>query len=219
MQKASEHIMSTEPQTYDPRQRRGRRQRKGNSENFNYLQSAALELSVNEQVRLIRSLAGQRGLVVLSTDQVSRLKGNAPQIGSAAGQEKEPQAPVRHNPLKGTVFEKELNEAKAAIKKAKEMGGNKDLVPDHPAVLAFKAKLVAYKSEQLRLAPVPGSEIQSTIQPKKRVRQLSPAPNEGRAKSSFLGSLMSGRASNSKKPVTSSSSQSGTVGGGDHEML
>jgi len=213
--------MSNEPQTVDTRQGRGRRQRKGNSESFNNLQSAALDLSVNEQVRLIRSLAGQRGLIVLSADQVSRLKGTALGGGPATGQEREPKVLVRPNPLRDTVFEKELNEAKAALKKAKEIGGGKELTPDNPAVLAYKAKLHAYKVEHQRLVPVAGSVIQTAIQAKKRVRQSSPVPNGDKSKTSYLGFLTgSGRASSSvKKSVTSSSAMSGRMEGMDSEML
>jgi hypothetical protein len=175
--------MSEEPQGDAPRIARRRRQKKGNSQNFNSLLSSALDLSVNEQVRLVRSLAGQRGLLVLSAEQVSRLKGEAPHKSvKMRYRDDEPQERPRSNPLKGTAFEVGLNEARAALKRAKEESQGAVLPETHPAYQAYKAQLAAYKEARKHLAPVGGQETPAN--PKKRTRQLSPVPASSERKGS-----------------------------------
>lgn len=130
-------------------QRRPKKQ--GNSEKFNELLSGANQLSVAERVRLTKSLAGQLGLYV-----------GAPK-GSPAAEEKirrgptlgaSQQAVKRPNPLKGTSFEKLVEDAKQGVREAKARLGGAMLPKDDPALVKLTEALKAYKAEKERLAPV-----------------------------------------------------------------
>lgn len=131
-----------------------RRQKKaGNSVLFNQLLSDANGLSVAERVRLVKSLAGQQGLMVsASTAVMQSADGVKPQNQKKKNSDQ--QVIVRPNPLKGTAFQKALDDAKAGVRSAKEDMGLAKLPDNHPAAINLIAALSNYKSEQTRLAPV-----------------------------------------------------------------
>jgi hypothetical protein len=133
---------------------RGQRQKKsGNSALFNQILSDANGLSVAERVRLIKSLAGQQGLVVTAATTLQTVE-----VAKPRGQKKDDDhrvtVAVRPNPLKGTAFQKALDDAKAEVRRAKEELKVAKLADDHPAAMMLMAALSNYKSEQKRLAPM-----------------------------------------------------------------
>lgn len=180
--------------------------------NFNNLLSSALVLSTNEQVRLIRSLAGQRGLLVLSADQVARLKGPlVSERGRSAKKDEGKQGlhtVTRPNPLKGTAFEVEMNDAKAAVKQAKAQNGDQALPVDHPALVRYTNAVAAYRAEHKKLTVV-GQPTPAPAPSKKRVRQLTPEiPGQiaEKSKTSSALSFLSPFSKKTEKKVGSSTS-------------
>lgn len=136
-----------------------RRYRSGNSDLFNQILSAANGLSVAERTRLVKSLAGQLGLLTVGgqllldkPDSSGGKKGKTSKSGESAEA-----APLfRPNPLKGTKFWVDKESAKADMLKAREAAGGAQLQPGHPAVTAYAVALKAYKDEQAKLKPVAG---------------------------------------------------------------
>lgn len=138
----------------NPANAKGRRAKSGNSQLFNDILSAANALSVAERTRLVKSLAGQLGLLTVGGQSL---------VSAGSKESKKPKSnkapkgePVRPNPLKGTMYEQEKEAAKAALVKARDEAQGAQLPGDHPAVVAYAKALSAYKTEKDKLKPVTG---------------------------------------------------------------
>jgi len=182
--------------------RRRKRQRKPknlNSESFNEILSAANVLSVNERVRLIKSLAGQHGLVVLTPSQVSSLN----QTTEVVKHQGETMSSVKPNPLKDTIFDRNVQDARKSVKTAKTEAGGGDLPKDHPAMLQYAAALSAYKEQRKNLGIVADPHIvERRIKRPRRQTPERSAPQEaamqprsssstsGRGRTGVLGSVL-----------------------------
>jgi hypothetical protein len=160
--------------------KRDKRPKAGNSELFNEVFSASNALSVTEKTRLIKSLAGQLGLVVVGSADLLRQ-------AKPGTQKREPDRPkvvsVRPNPLKGTRFEIEKDQAYKALVEAKKAANGEKLPPDHPSVVAYATALKAYKDAHSALQTVVSTtSVEAAKQPareKKKARTAttrSPEP-------------------------------------------
>jgi hypothetical protein len=176
-----------------------RRRKQANSLKFNEILSAANCLSVSEKTRLVRSLAGQVGLVTFGSGELIAKQSNKPsgKVGKPAMQVNRP------NPLKGTKFQLEKETALQRLKEAKSGFGGEKLPPNHPAVVAYVHALQAYKAEHAKLVPEEssGPALGSSSLMKKRVKDKSPEPGGGPARKTIVSRI--GQAvtrSTSKKP-------------------
>lgn len=132
-----------------------RMKKSANSKEFNDLLSSANQLSVNERTRLIKSLAGQLGYIVVKPavgGQPPVSNGDHGRGRSAHGSN----AVVRANPLRGTAFEQRLEAAKLAVKRAKEELKVNVLEVVHPAMQEYTAALKSFREEKAKLKPVGG---------------------------------------------------------------
>lgn len=154
---------------------RERKKKALNSDDFNLILSSCNTLSVNERVRLVKSLAGQLGLFVTTPAALGYT-----QIGESKKGKPKTKEVVRPNPLKGTLFETKLNGAKELLRKAREAAGGAELPASHEAYVQYAQALQEYKQEKQKLAPVITPVVASGNNPvkKKRERSLEP-PKEG----------------------------------------
>lgn len=162
---------------------RRRRTKQANSESFNTILSAANTLTVNERVRLVKSLAGQHGLLVFSAQQVAGMQAPKESAPSDEVGGKSKTMPVPRNPLKNSVFQKTLDAAKLALRQEKEKLGVAELPTDSPIWVQYTQALQAYKLERTRLGIVPAKPASGSANGtgtgarNKRVRQSSKSPN------------------------------------------
>lgn len=177
--------------------RRPRRPKSGNSELFNNLLSAANQLSVAERTRLVKSLAGQLGLLAVGGQT---LIDKPVSTGKTRKEDHGTEVPtVRPNPLKNTKFWLDKEAAKAAMLRARdEKGPGAKLPPDHEAVKAYAQALKLYKEEQAKLKPVIDPAKQGQQQPsggprrgtaaKRTTSERSPEPKRTSTALSLLSS-------------------------------
>jgi len=149
---SNQNPVSQDSEAHEPKSGKSRRQPKsGNTQLFNELLSASNSLSVSEKLRLTKSLAGQLGFVLVGSGEILA-RGDTPKVKSS--DRTKVKDPVRPNPLRGTQFELEKNQAYQALVDEKRLNGGAKLPQDNPAVLRYAAALAAYKAEYKRLQPV-----------------------------------------------------------------
>jgi hypothetical protein len=119
---------------------------------FNELLSSVNRLSVNERVRLIKSLAGQHGLVVQTPAALVRATGTS---GAARdqGDVERKKRQQRPNPLRGTAPFQELEEARNALRVEKERLMTKVLPKDNLVFRQYEAALASYTVAKERVDP------------------------------------------------------------------
>jgi hypothetical protein len=193
---------------YEQRDRRGakpkRRPKSGNSELFQEILSSANALSVTERVRLVKSLAGQLGLVTVGAQELLDGKTVKKSKGKAAGPPMEVTL-QRPNPLKGTKFAIEKDLAYKALVAAKQSAGGEKLPLEHPAVAAYAAALGAYKAahSELQVVFTPSAMIPQQIKSAKTKARTtsdrSPEPGQTQPMVGMLGRLKRVVAGTSKK--------------------
>jgi hypothetical protein len=191
----------------DGAKRRQRRPKSGNSELFNDLLSEANRLSVAERTRLVKSLAGQLGLLTVGGQSLIGQPASAGEPKKAKqGRVSEDTPPVRQNPLKGTKFWVDKEAAKAAMLKAREDGGGAQLPQNHPAVTAYALALKAYKDEQAKLKPVDTQSVQQVVQSAKQTGSKKRAASKSPERSG--GNVLTRASSAAKRLINPKSSTS-----------
>jgi hypothetical protein len=103
------------------------------------LLAEAGKLKRNDQVNLVRALAGQLGMIALFPNQLVPQSG--PTGSSGKSQRKEKKGPAQQaptNPLSGTPEKKAFDAAKKAVAKATKEGGGQKLASTNPLVLALE---------------------------------------------------------------------------------
>lgn len=174
-----------------------------NSKLFNDILSACNQLSVQERTRLVKSLAGQLGLLTVGGQTLlhSVAETTEPKKGKTSDAKRQD---VRPNPLKGTKFESEKEAAKAAMIKARDDNGGAKLPDDHQTVVSYAKALHLYKEEQNRLKPVGNLQV-TTQGPKGSKRGASKSPIRETA-NAFVGAgaaLLGRKSSRNKRTPTS----------------
>jgi len=176
-----------------------RRPKKGNSDEFNRILSAANALSVSERTRLVKSLAGQLGLITIGSGELLR---NAGKQAPPKKESTKQQAVVRPNPLKGTAFDSEKKQALQALQEAKKAASGAQLPKDHPAVVRYAAALSAYKAEHEKLRVVE-TDTQQSESNKSRARKHADRSPEPRGPTTTTTTTnLIGRLSGALRPST-----------------
>jgi hypothetical protein len=109
-----------------------------NNENVAYgpMLAACGKLKRQDQVNLVRALAGQLGMIALFPAQLQA--GPAPAAKAAGkGKKKGPAKQAPSNPLSGTAEKKDFDAAKKAVAKATKDAGGQKLPADHHLVVAL----------------------------------------------------------------------------------
>jgi len=114
-----------------------------NNENvaYGHLLAASGKLKRNDQVNLVRALAGQLGMIALFPGQIQAGSGPGPSA-KAVGKGKEKKGPAKQvatNPLSGSPEKKAFDAAKKAVAKATKEAGGQKLPASHPLVVALEA--------------------------------------------------------------------------------
>lgn len=165
---------------------RNRKPKNANSDLFDELLSAANALSVSERTRLVKSLAGQLGLVTVGSAELISKK--------SVVEKKAPQnvvVPPRPNPLKGTSFDIQKSAALEQLRQAKTAAGTTKLSDDHPAVLQYAAALASYKEEHKRLAVVSGGTVTVPTTTKKAKARTTTERSPERTQSTVISRVKS----------------------------
>jgi hypothetical protein len=165
--------------------------------------SACNQLSVQERTRLVKSLAGQLGLLTVGGQTLLTGVAEATPRKKSGGPPAQ-QRDVRPNPLKGTKFEKEKEEAKASMIKARDANGGAKLPDTHPTVVAYAKALQIYKEEQNRLKPIE-QQLATAQNSKSKKRGASKSPlREGSNTLFQAGAALLGRKSTRNKRTAAS---------------
>lgn len=120
----------------------GRKKRSGNTGAFKEISDSFNAISVAEKVRLVKSLAGQVGLVALGPEQIARLH---PSGAVAALPNRKRQADAAPSRWKNLPESVEASEAYKALRAGIAANGGQKLSTDHPLLVRYSAALVALK--------------------------------------------------------------------------
>jgi len=156
----------TNPEGGRTRNSRKRRPKNRQSHEFHEILDAALQLSVAERVRLIKALSGIQGLTTVKPVFA---------IDKNMVTEKETKEPLAPNPLKNTVFQKAVDDARAALQQEKNRLGLDKVPEGDPHMMRLRQAIDAYKAEHQKLVPVkPSSNAAGARLNKKRPASKSP---------------------------------------------
>jgi hypothetical protein len=182
--------------------KRKRVPKSGNSELFNEILSGFNALTNSEKLRLVRSLAGQVGLVTLGANDVVSAKAGNVNKGTTTTTNTVVERP---NPLKGTKFQVERDNALIALREAKKAAPDGKLPPDDPTVLRYKTAVAAYKAEHQALSVLPSGAVTATTKTNKASKKRTTSSRSPVPKTNILS-----RISSAVERVTKSSKKTPT---------